>query len=179
MFEIALISILALALAPPLYLLHQVSVLKKKINRALLVDANREFSHNQAAVQRELVQSFHVFDTLLASVQYWPDGLDDTARDFISTFRERAVAYVERGCEGSLLSTQLRDDRLKLLALQLLSKHRETSRQRAVISRDAIDNGDFTEYLKLLNELVQCHLGYMDGAKDERLSLSELRFAAV
>ncbi|WP_250462219.1 hypothetical protein [Microbulbifer litoralis] len=179
MFEIALISLLALALVPPLYLLHQVSVLKRKINRALSTDANREFSYNQAVVQRELVQSFHVFDTLLASMQCWQDGLDDTARDFIATFRERAVAYVERGCEGSLLSTHLRDDRLKLLALQLLSRHPGVARQRAAISRDAIDNGDFTEYLKLLNELVQRHLGCMNDPTAERFTLSGMRTAAV
>lgn len=171
MFEIVLLFLLAAALVPPLCLLGQVSVLKKRVERVLATSAGpEEYSYALVAAQRDLVQSFDVFDSLLASLQYSHGALSPIARVFVATFRDRAAAYVERGCEGSLLSTQLRDDRLKQLAVALAQKHQADLARQGYppVNQDALDNGDFSEYLKLLKYLVQCYLAYIEGGENGR-----------
>lgn len=182
MFESIVVVIIAVALLPPLYLWKQVSVLKRKVDRTLEFAAvPEEYRQAELGVQRELVQSFDVFDSLLASLQYSREALSGTARAFISTFRERAAAYLERGGEGSLLCTQVRDDRLKQLAVELLLQHREDIARHEAVNPDGLDNGDFSEYLKLLKYLVHRHLLHIGGAKGGRCNTSfgPLRPAAV
>lgn len=171
MFEIVLLFLLAAALVPPLCLLGQVSVLKKRVEWVLATSAGpEEYGYALAEAQRDLVQSFDVFDSLLASLQYSHGVLSPTARLFVSIFRERAAAYVERGCEGSLLSTQLREDRLKQLAVILAQKHQADLMRRGYppVNPDALDNGDFSEYLRLLKYFVQCYLAHIEGAESGR-----------
>lgn len=177
MFEIALVSLLVAASIPPLYLLSQVSALKKRVEQMLTTSAGpEEYLHTLVAAQRDLVESFDVFDSLLASLQHSRGALNDTGRAFVSTFRERAASYVERGCEGSLLSTHLRQDRLKQLALKLVQEHQAdlTHRGYAPVNLDALDNGDFAEYLKLLKYLVQYHLAHIEGVESDRAGMPGL-----
>lgn len=177
MFEIVLAAVFAAILAQFLYLLKQVFVLQQKVNRVLKVAGPEEYEDSSTGMQRELVQSFNVFDSLLASLQstrYTAGTLSNTARAFISTFRERAAAYVERGCEGSLLCTQVREDKLKRLAVQLLKQCEEEFTFRESINFDALDNGDFAEYLKIVEYLVHRYLIQINKAEGERSTVPGL-----
>jgi hypothetical protein len=182
MFEVVLVALFAAALIPPMYLLSRVSILKNRVEQALAVSSQSdEYMHTLIAAQRDLVRSFDVFDSLLACLQYSREALGVTARSFICAFRERATSYVERGCEGSLLNTHIREDRLKQLALTLMQQH-ETDLSRhgyGPLQPDALDNGDLAEYLKLLKYIVQCYLSHIEGLDGDQAGTPRLTHAAV
>lgn len=103
MFEVILVAVVSAALVPPLLLLCRVSALRNRIEQALAGSRQAdEQMQSLVAAQRDLLVSFDVFDKLLVSLQHSYDGLSVTARAFVCAFRERAVSYMERGCEGSL-----------------------------------------------------------------------------
>lgn len=167
MFEVVLVAVVIAALVPPLLLLGRVSALKNHIEQALAGSRQTdEQMRTLVAAQRDLLFSFDVFERLLACLQYSYDALSVTARAFVCVFRERAASYVERGCEGSLLvNTHMREDRLKQLALELVQQH-ETEFAclgQDPVRRDALDNGEFSEYLKLLKYIVQRYLSHIEG----------------
>lgn len=180
MYEVVLVTLLVAALIPPFYLLYRLTHLNHRVEMALGAQGRTDESfHSMVSAQRDLLNSFDVFDSLLTCLQYSHTSLSATARSFVSVFRERAASYIERGCEGSLLATYIRQDRLKVLAMELLRQHESdfTRRGYTRLKLDALDNGDFSEYVKLLKYLVQLHLTHIESVQEESEDIPALVYA--